>query len=244
MIFALTDLVRYLTCKGRYSSEELAKLGLSVTSHENLMDADFKPGDILILHTRRSIRSWVPMYLQWSPINHVALVTNSDEIFDVTPSFIGNRPLAHYEGEGHLFSKGDPSLSTPEYDRSKAAEFAERFGTGKKYGWRLVAVMGIRILFGVNVGDRGHWRLWIDAATLLMLSRRRRRLILIYLVLLSFCHLVVRVIPWPYPGFRLIQFGVVNPITGKPRVVWQLQQIPRSLRDELRATMPGRDKTN
>jgi len=237
MIFALIDLVHYKSRTGRFTNEALESAGMRMATDANLEDAHFQPGDILFVHARNSVKSWVTMYFQWSPINHMAMLVSNDEIMDVTPKGIRRERLQRYGGENYYFSKGDPTRRVPNFDRQAAVAFVESQTQGR-YDWFTIFKLGYKIMSGVHPDYPGNWRMWADVCFVLSLSRRRKVLIFCFLFILAGDHFGVQRVEWPYPGFRLTRIGVVHPISGKQHIVYQRQTMPEAVKKTVRESWP------
>jgi hypothetical protein len=199
MIFATVDLANYLLGRGRYSPKSLRANSLQLATEANFAGPNEAPaGNTFFRHHRRSILSWLMMYLTHSTISHMGIHVGGGYIVDVTTAGSRIRRLEEIlDGQSWLWDTRDifAGQAPQVMDRIAARAVSS---VGKKYNWFASAWVALQATTDSNYSRQPrHPRLWSDVLFCLLLPslpalihrRRPRRITLappaFYLLLLG-----------------------------------------------------------
>jgi|GEM_PF-6063913 len=155
MIFAIADYVQYLFKKGRYSEQALREQHAYLCSRENI-EAYIKtsePGDLILLHIRVSLISWLIMYYTNSIWSHVSGVATDNCVCETTPRGVIKSPITSYIDNKSYFSARRIQDRENVNMEKVVAWVQDKVGAG--YDWALLFIMFFSIIFGRS----HHWKL-------------------------------------------------------------------------------------
>jgi len=149
MVFALLDYINYVSMKGNYSLDNISKNGGELCSRENIeaFIRRSKPLDIILLHTRLSLMSWLVMYYTNSIWSHTSGVVRDNYLIEATLEGVIKVPISSYIDDKSYY--GTLRLRdeiTPDM-AEKGLRFAEE-SVGNGFNWFGIFRIFLRIIFG------------------------------------------------------------------------------------------------
>jgi len=171
MIFAALDLANYLFGCGRYSPKSLRASGMQLATEANFAGPNEAPaGNTFFLHHRRSIFSWLIMYVTHSTISHTGVHVGGSYIVDVTTAGSKIRRLEEIlDGQSWLWDTREifSEQASQVMDRIAAAAISH---VGQQYNWVASAWIALQAIGDSNYRRQPrHPRLWSDVLFCLLL---------------------------------------------------------------------------
>lgn len=170
MLFALIDYAHYRMQRGRYHRAKIEAAGYRLATLENFSGVRHpRPADVIVFHTRTSALSWLVMYFTNSVASHVAMMTDEENVTEVTTSGVVRHPFTDLLDRQSFLACGSPPDLTDE-KRAAVGAAADQM-LDARFDWLLAARMGARESVWAK---HAHYnpRLYADAAmTVFVLGR-------------------------------------------------------------------------
>ncbi len=160
MICLISDYIQYRRLRGRYGNGRGCLLpDLFDESIPEVVLALLKPADMIWMHSKHSIRSWLIMYYCHLPLSHVSIYLGDNEIAHATTDGALTHSIYLLFNQGYRFLPC--RILVGDAKKRESVKHVARERTGTPYSYRRAILAWLYIVTGRNWGTF-KWKFYFD----------------------------------------------------------------------------------